>query len=100
MEIQAEQAGEADSQKDTKEKARGDTQKNWGSSCPEQCQQYQPWGWSIVHLLEQLSLLDLSQGAGTEPLLTLHSAQAAQLGWHSHPELHQELLWPGMRFGH
>lgn len=105
MELQVKQAAEAGSQKDTKEKARGDIKKNLGTSFPEQCQQYQTWGWSTVPLLEYLSLLDLTQGAGTEPLLILHSPQAAQLGWHGHPPLRPsigaagELLWPEMRFG-
>lgn len=52
MQLQVEQAAEAGSQKDTKEKARGDTKKNWETSFSEQCQQYQTWGWSTVHLLE------------------------------------------------
>lgn len=45
MELQVEQAAEASSQKDTKEKAKGDT-KSMGTSFPEQCQQYQSICWS------------------------------------------------------
>lgn len=88
MELQVDQAAQAGSQKDTKEKARGDTKKNLGTSFPEQGQQYQTWGWSTVLLLEHLSLIDVTQGAGTEPLLILHSPQAAQLGWHSYSPKH------------
>lgn len=105
VEFQAEQAAEARSQKDTKEKARGDTKKGkLGNRHPGAVPAVPDVG--LEHLLEQLSLLDLTQRAGTEALLVVHSPQAAQLGWHGHPPLRPsigaagELLWPQMRFGH
>lgn len=104
MELQVEQAAA----KRTQRRRQGETpgREKSGTSFPEQHQQYQTWGWSTFHLLEQLSVLNLTQGAGTEPLLVLHSPQAAQQGWHGLPLLCPsigaagELLWPEMGFGH
>lgn len=52
-----------------------------------------PWAGSAGWLLEPLSLLDLAQGAGTEPLIILHSPRAAWLGWHGHLPLRPSIVF-------
>lgn len=89
---QGQAAGARKTQKE-KTRARPQEGKTYEPTSRSSISNMSPGAHSTGRLLEQLSLLDLAQGAGTEPLFILCSPWAAQLGWHSLP-----LLCPSIVF--